>query len=230
MACPSSSSPRALTGIGLYTIAEAARYSRAKPAEIRRWLHGYSRRQRSYPPLWQPQVDYPSGIGFLDLLELRMVTEFVRHGVRLSVVRASIERARERFHDEFPLTTHRFLTDGRRIFLEALHTEGQAEPMLDMAAQQRVIETVIRPSLLAGIEFGESGRARRWFPVKGRKIVVLDPRISFGAPILAEYGIRTDTIAGSMKGEGSAARVAALFNIPQAAVKAAVAFEHRHAA
>jgi uncharacterized protein (DUF433 family) len=216
-----------LTGIGLYTIPEAARYSRAQPQEIRRWLHGYVRNHRRYDPLWRPQVSHPSGIGFQDLLELKLVQEFVGRGVRLSVVRASIEAARRLFGTDYPLTSHRFVSDGKRLFLEAL--ENPSEPLTDMAAQQRVINDVIRPALLAGIEF-QNGRARRWFPTARSKVVVLDPQVGFGAPTLTEYGIRTDTIAAALDAEKSATRVAQLYNIPRAAVAAAASFERRHAA
>src|SRR6185369_16649178 len=111
-----------LAGIGLYSISEASRLTKATSAEIHRWVHGYRRKRqgerREYQPLWRPQVHHPSTIGFLDLLELKIVTEFIRHGVKLSVIRASIETARNSFKDDYPLTTHRFVTDGRRVFLD----------------------------------------------------------------------------------------------------------------
>jgi uncharacterized protein (DUF433 family) len=220
-----------LAGIGLYTIAEAARFTKAEPREIRRWLHGYEFKVRgeahTSPPLWSPQVSDPSGIGFRDLLELRLVKEFVSRGVHLSVVRASIRTARDWFGDDHPLTTRRFVTDGKRVFMEAL--ESGIEPLTDVVAQQRVIDAVIRPALFAGIDFLPDGRARRWFPEK-TKTVVLDPELAFGAPALAEFGIRTDTIAAALLAEKSATRVAHLFNIPRRAVEAAASFERRYGA
>ena len=221
-----------LAGIGLYTISEAERFTSVPAREIRRWLHGYGFKvkgeRHSSPPLWRTQTGMPSAIGFRDLLELRLVSEFVSKGVHLSVIRATIAKAREWFHDDYPLTAHRFLTDGKRVFMEALE-ETEGESLTDVAAQQRVIESVIRPSLYAGVDFTPDGRARRWFPERNRA-VVLDPMIGFGAPTLTSFGIRTDTIAAALKAEKSAARVAQLFNIPRAAVTAAAAFERRHAA
>jgi uncharacterized protein (DUF433 family) len=220
-----------LTGIGLYTIAEASRFARVEPRQIRRWLHGYHFRVKgemhASPPLWRPQVDAPGAISFRDLLELKLVQEFVSRGVHLSVIRTTIRTAREWFEDDYPLTTHRFMTDGKRVFMEAL--ESEAKSLTDVAAQQRVIDTVIRPSLFAGIDFLPDGRARRWFP-DNKRAVVLDPQLAFGAPTLTDFGIRTDTIAAALQAEKSTARVAHLFNIPRAAVTAAASFERRHAA
>jgi hypothetical protein len=60
-----------------------------------------------------------------------------------------------------------------------------------------VFEHIIRPELYAGIEFTANGQAKRWFPLKRSNVIVLDPDIAFGKPILAEYGIRTDILAAS---------------------------------
>jgi hypothetical protein len=86
-------------GLGLYTLAAAARLIHGDSRSIKRWLYGYeytSRKgeqcvQRHADPLWMPQYDAGDFnekiIGFQDLLELRIVREFVRRGVPLSVVR-----------------------------------------------------------------------------------------------------------------------------------------------
>lgn len=217
-----------LTGVGIYTFHEAARFTKAAPREIRRWLTGYRFRSkgesRYSPPLWKPQVGHPSAIGFHDLLEVRFVKEFVRRGVHLSVVRAAIKNARELFNVEYPLTTHRFLTDGKRVFYEALEAEGT---LTDMAARQIVFESIIRPALYAGIEYRSDGAAQRWFPMPRSKAIVLDPAVGFGAPVLTDYGIPVDTIAAAMMAERSTGRVAHLFNIPRNLVELAVRYEQR---
>lgn len=45
-----------LTGLGLYTIPEAARLAGVQPVELRRWLRGYNSGKdealRHHPPLW----------------------------------------------------------------------------------------------------------------------------------------------------------------------------------
>lgn len=222
-----------LTGVGLYTVNEASRYTRAQPREIRRWLFGYKfkapgkKRSSFSPPLWTPQVADLDALGFHDLLELRVVKEFIQRGVHLRVVRTALANARQLFGTDYPFTAHRFLTDGKRVFHEAMEVES---PLTDMASKQIVFETIIRPSLYAGIVYGKDGSARRWFPVPRSKVIVLDPALCFGAPALAEYGVPVDTIAAAVSVEKSAARVARMYNIPAAAVRSAVDFEHRLAA
>lgn len=90
---------------------------------------------------------------------------------------------------------------------------------------------MIKPSLYEGIDYTGSGAAQRWYPVKRSKAIVLDPARNFGKPVLASTGIDTAAIFSAYQAEGnSAKRVALLYEIPTAAVEAAVNFEHRNAA
>jgi hypothetical protein len=148
-----------------------------------RWLKGYAWRYRdgrsSSGPLWT--VQYASDdelgdeqvLGFHDLLELRAVAKFVEHGVPLKVIRATIDQATKEFGPH-PLQTQRFKTDGRTFFHEAIALSGQRN-LVDFKGKQIVFDGVIRPSLFAGIDYAASGQARRWFPVQGHKVIVLDP-------------------------------------------------------
>lgn len=222
-----------LTGVGLYTLRDAARLVGASSAEVRRWMFGYEFRKqgdkvpRFSPPLWETQLAEVGHhlIGFLDLIELRFVKAFVKHGVDLRIVRRCAETARELFGARYPFTMERFRTDGRTVYYDAFAAEGKAE-LLDLHRRQWGFDSVIRPSLYQGIEFREDGTAKRWFPARTNEIVV-DPDLAFGKPALTEYGIPTETIAVNVATEGNRARVAKLFEIPVQVVNAAVRFEQR---
>lgn len=227
-----------ILGTGIYPIHQAARLVDAEPRAIRRWLQGYSRMYKGQridsAPLWQTQLKdegLPEDvIGFRDLLELRMVSAFVRHGVDLKVIRATVAAASANFGNDYPLTNQKFLTDGKRIFLQAVEeTTGQPH-MIDVLQKQFVFSDIIKPSLYAGIEYG-AGRAIRWFPLAKKKTIVLDPALQFGTPIVAHAGIPTDTIYASYLAEGrDRAMVARVFDITPRMVADAVEFEQRLAA
>lgn len=225
-----------LTGIGLYSLREAARLTGAEQRQIRRWLFGYSFRHgrgaaRFSPPLWQTQLSNleRSIIGFRDLIELRFVHAFVTRGVDLRVVRRCAQTARELFGSDYPFTMKRFKTDGKTIYHDAVKEEGGTE-LLDLHKRQLSFESVIRPSLYQGLEFKEDGSAKRWFPARGSSAIVVDPDLAFGKPALTEYGVPTETIKAHMQAEGSKARVARVLELPQAAVEIALRFEQRLAA
>lgn len=228
-----------LIGKGLYSLPRASQLVGADPRSVRRWLLGYRRKYRDdyrfSTPLWRTQfadVDLPEPtIGFRDLLELRLVNAFAKHGVDLRVIRATADAARQMFGSDYPLTMKRFLTDGRRIFAEAVEATTGETHMIDPSRGQYVFSEIIRPSLYSGIDYdGET--ARKWFPLgPNRKIVVVDPAIQFGAPIVADAGIPTDTLYASYKAEGNDRDVVArIFAIDRRHVDAAVQFEERLAA
>jgi uncharacterized protein (DUF433 family) len=225
-----------LLGTGIYPLHQAARLVGQEPRYVRRWLRGYSWNYKdgrsSSGPLWHTQFEgeeLPGGtvIGFRDLLELRMVAQFVRHGVHLKVIRATIDTAARHFGRNYPLSNRQFLTDGKRIFLDAVEQATGAPKLIDVVGRQFVFSDVIKPSLYTGIEYGNGG-ASRWYPVPRSRAIVLDPEIQFGTPILAKAGIPTDTIHDAFRAEGKdRSTVARLYGITPAMVSAAVAFEQR---
>ena len=180
----------------MYTLAAAARLIHADRGAVKRWLFGYDytrqhsdgRRQHHSDPLWTPQHSNAAlgekVIGFRDLLELRIVKEFVQHGVSMLVVRRCLEFAKAEFGmADYPFTSQRFCTDGRTIFREVLR-DGQEPEILDLRSRQYVIREIIKPSLYSGIEY-DGEMARRWYPEgRDRKTIVVDPAMQFGKPVL----------------------------------------------
>lgn len=228
------------SGTGFYSLAEAARLVRVPARSIGRWLYGYTytiqkndqKHQHFSSPLWETEYTVDAFaekvIGFRDLLELRIVREFVSHGLPLLVVRRCLETARELYGNAYPMTTHQFATDGRTLFLQVMN-EGAVKEMLDLRKRQLVFGDIIKPSLFSGIEY-EGEMARRWYPEgKNRRNIVLDPQQQFGKPIVAEVGIPTEALFQNYKVEGgdraALDTVARIFEIPARQVSAAVQFE-----
>lgn len=237
---PAMDESHLLLGSGLYPLDRAARLVGEEARTVRRWLKGYTWKhadgRRSSGPLWPMQYADDADLAdeqvlsFKDLLELRTVVRFVKQGVPLRVVRATIEVAREYLGD-YPLHSRRFVTDGRRIFLEAIERAGEEAKMLDVRERQFAFDAIIRPSLLEGIEYDANAQALRWYPVSKRKVIVLNPTVQFGEPIIEDAGVPTDTLAAAVKAEqGDVQRVARLYQVTPQAVRAAVEFEHRLAA
>ena len=233
-------------GTGVYTLSEAARLIRAPARSIGRWLYGYAyarnsgdgRREYQSSALWTPQysfADYGERvIGFRDLLELRVVREFVAHGVPLLVVRRCLDTAKQLFAKDYPFNTNRFATDGRTIFLDVLR-QGSEKEMIDLRGRQLVFRDIIKPSLYAGIEY-ERGFARRWFPEVGKqRNIVIDPLQQFGKPMVTGDAVPTEALFANYLAEGATSGaigvVARIYELPARKVAAAVRFEEalRHA-
>ncbi|MEN9983981.1 MAG: hypothetical protein RI918_1950 [Pseudomonadota bacterium] len=227
--------------LGIYTLTEAAHLVRVPTRSINQWLYGYDYARKSadetvkkhVAPIWTPQYDANTWgekiIGFRDLLELRVVREFIHHGVSVAVIRKCFENAKSTFNDSYPLTALRFATDGKTIFADAVRSEV-VEEMMDLQKKQYVFGQIIKPSLYKGIEYDQKNAyAKRWYPEGNKRDIVIDPDRQFGKPIVAESGIPTAALFASYKAEGAdkaaAAMVARIFEIPTKSVSAAIRFE-----
>jgi uncharacterized protein (DUF433 family)/DNA-binding transcriptional MerR regulator len=230
-------------GLGLYALTDAARLIRTEPRSIRRWLYGHTyttghgehRMRRTSPALWAPQYNRDelgeAVIGFQDLLELRVIRQFVDHGVPLAVVRRCLNTAHEVFGAAYPLTRRRFVTDGATLFAESLEAEARASEqdgdLLNLSNRQYTFKTIIKDSLYTGIEY-EDGQARRWYPEQRSKVVVMDPALQFGHPMIEESGVPTASLYACYLAENrQKAVVARVFEVPIKQVEAAVRFEEK---
>lgn len=222
-----------LTG-GVYTISEAARYTKVSPQRIRRWVGGYSYVKngsvKNSSPLWKTDYNFEDNIvalSFLDLVEIIMVDAFRKHFVSWKAIREAANIACDMFENDHPFSLKSFFTDGKRIFSE-IEQENKIK-LFDLNQSQYVGKEIISRSLLSSVDF-EDGQAARWYPKIGRRKVVLDPERSFGQPVLSKEGIPTAILAHAVKIEESYEEVANWYEIPVSSVKNAVNFEKQLAA
>jgi uncharacterized protein (DUF433 family) len=219
-----------LLQIGIYTVAEASRLTGVSPRRIRRWVRGYEFRvkhgRHRSPAVWSTQlepIDHAVALGFLDLLEIRAVDAFVTAGVSWKTLRQVHDEARAWVHHSHPFCTNRFATDGHTIFME-LREKNDELVLWDMRDVQRVFDRIIRP-FVKNIEFGSGKIPLRWWPRGKARQVALDPRRSFGQPIIFREGIPTQVLARSARANKSADEVARWFEISPKSVREAVEFE-----
>ena len=224
-----------LLQIGIYTIAEASRLTAISRPRIRRWIKGYEFRvkhgRHRSPAVWKSQlqpIDHAIALGFLDLLEIRAVDAFINAGVSWKTLRQVHDEARNWIGHSHPFCTNRFATDGHTIFLE-LREKNHEVMLWDMKDVQRVFDRIIRP-FIKNVEFDRGKIPRRWWPKGKSRQVALDPRRSFGQPIIFHEGIPTQILARSARANGSREEVARWFEIKSASVREAVDFEQELAA
>jgi len=201
---------------------------------LARWLRGYDfdidGEVRYSPPLWQ--LDYANDevleLSFRDLMELKFVKAFRDIGLSLPTIRQCLLRAVDIVGDARPFSTQKFRSDGKTIFLDITSTidEGQ---LVDLRKRQNVFRSFVAPTF-HNIEF-DATTVVRWFPLGlGHKSIVVDPSRAFGHPILMDSGIRSEVIANAVAVEGSAERVAKLYEVKLQSVQEAVLFEQKLAA
>ena len=214
-------------GIGLYTAAEASRLLDLPPARVRRWLGGYRSAGHAYDPLWTlqlPRLDGRLGLGFLDLMQLRVVARIVAETeISLQALRKPLLLAQEVIRHEHPFATAHFRTDGRRLFLEIGRETGEPE-LFDVLGKQFGFHRIIEPSFR---DVDLDVAITRWWPLGKQRSVVLDPQRSFGAPIVDRSGIPTATLARAAESQGSPREVTRWYPATEREVRDAIAFERR---
>ncbi len=218
-----------LIGVGLYTPAEAGRLLHVSPGKITRWLRGHQVKGRQYDPLWTPEVDLGDGkvfLGFRDLMEVRVAAAFIQHGVSPQRVRSAIVQAQEIIAQQHPLSTNRFRTDGREIFLHVIDTDesgAERERLLNLFKRQYEFNGIIEP-ILKTVDFGEDGNPFAWWPEGRRFRVVVSPDHAFGAPVDADSHVPTAVLANVAREHGVKATAAA-YDVSETSVRHALNFE-----
>jgi uncharacterized protein (DUF433 family) len=211
-----------LIGIGMYTPAEASQLLNVPSAKIVRWLRG----RRPYQGLWRSQIDLGDNrvyLGFRDLMEVRVANAFIERGLSPQKVRRAIEIAREMLMQERPLSTTRFRTDGRTVFLQVLKEDGSHQ-MIDLFRSQHVFREIIEPSL-RNIDFDDEGIPQRWWPHGKQTRIVVDPQRAFGQPIDAESGVPAAALSAAAQAEGCPENAARVWSVPVNAIRRATEFQ-----
>lgn len=217
-----------ILGIGLYSLSEAARLVGVRPRTISRWMRGYTytraKERRSSPPLWKADVlDVGTDIqlSFRDLIELKLVSQFVEKGIPLNVVRSAYDFAKSSLNLERPFLTGKFQTNGKTIYLEGVERSGE-KSLLDLRSKQYVFRQVVERQFKE-LDF-DQGTAVRWRPFHGKTSIVIDPKRSFGVPIAEESGVPVSALVAAVEAEGSVQKAAAVFEVRPQVVRDAIKY------
>jgi uncharacterized protein (DUF433 family) len=223
-----------LVGLGVYSINDAARLTRIEPRRLRRWFSGYEFKLRGVPTTSErvvtselPTLNGDFALSFLDLQEARCIAEFRNRGVGWPSLRRAHEQGQKELGTSHPFCSGRFKNIGRVMMYDAGDEEGD-NVLLDIARNQRSFRSVLAP-LLNGLEF-LNDRPVLWYPMARSARVVIDPRRSFGVPIVRSEGVQTKILEQSYRAEGSYRRVSSWYDVDIRDVKDAVRFEESLAA
>ena len=189
-----------------YSFPEAAHYLRIPVTTLRSWVRG-----RKYPTsegdqFFQPVIELPDDsqnlLSFINLVEIHVLDAIRRdHRISLHKVRTAIDFIKEELTSDHPLAYHKLETDGLDLFVEEY---GQ---LINVSQAGQLVLWKLLQAHLQRIDRDSAGYALRLYPftrkrlqhIEEPKAIVIDPRISFGRPVLAGTGIPTAIIAERYK-------------------------------
>jgi uncharacterized protein (DUF433 family) len=218
-----------ILGHGVYDISEAARFTGLKQARVREWFRGWSSDPIPRPVFRSDYAGVAEGhsISFLELVEVFIAGHLREHGVSLRSIRRAHAKLQNDWETRHPFAKEEIRTDGQNLFVGALDDREQRIAS-EAITKSQVFERIILPTLEKIDYDPASNLAMKWHL---SPLVVLDPRVCFGQPIVEPVGITTYVLAAFYLANGQNAKtVANWYEIEEEHVMAAVEFETRHAA
>jgi uncharacterized protein (DUF433 family) len=183
-----------------YGIPEAAHYLRMPAVTLRSWVLG-----RDYPvekgkgrKRFKALIDLADEknrlLSFINLAEAHVLGACRRtHGITLHNVCRALDFVAKEFSSQHPLIEQEFDTDGVSLFVDHLGS------FVDASARGQVVMRELVKEHLKRLE-REDARVVRLYPftrpglADSPKSVFIDPRVSFGRPVLAKMRIPTAAI------------------------------------
>ncbi len=190
-----------LRSMPLYTAAEAARYLGLPVSTVRAWAFGQGYRYKGQRKRFQSVIDTADRkarrLSFTNLVELLVLAAIRRkYRVSLAQVRKAVEYLGRAIPGPHPLAANLFLTDRVDLFVD---TFGD---LLNISRDgQRAMRELIT-SYLELVERDPKGIPVKLYlplrnaPTRATSVVVIDPRVAFGRPVIDGTGVRTDVIRG----------------------------------
>ena len=214
-----------------YGLTEAALCLRLPLATLRQWAVGrpYPTKDggRVTPPLIKMADPERRLLSFVNLMECQALRAFRReHELSFKVIRealASLKALDGPLAKEHPLAFEEFLADRAEIFVERL---GE---LITLNKARQIAFTAVFRSHLQRIQRDADGPVAffPWIRWEGgeERLVAVNPRVSFGRPVIAGTGVSTAVIASFVRAGESIQAIAEDYDLTTAQVEAAVTFE-----
>lgn len=216
-------------GRGVYSLAEASRYTGLHHSRIRPWFKPRSDKMGRGPIFTSDYVHNSEwALSFLDLIDVLVVGELRKINVPMLEIRRCYSRLRKIFKTKHAFCHRKLYADGKRIIMEDIDEKGEAA-LIEVLTTQEVFKEI--KNLLKRVHYSDvTNLAKLWNIAPG---VIIDPRRCWGKPVVRSgktiTGISTLVIANNYYGNDEDADfVADLYDIRSADVLNAVEFERTH--
>jgi uncharacterized protein (DUF433 family) len=218
--------------IPTYGIHESAHLLKIPAVTLKSWTSGRNYPTQSGTKRFQPLIAKPdpdlSLLSFVNLVEAHVLDAIrYKHKIPLKNVRNAIHHLRERYNSEHPLAEYSFQQDGVDLFVE------MADQILNVSKQGQIAMREIVSAYLRRITRNPQGAAIALYPylerhpqhVEEAKLVLIDPRISFGKPILVGVGVPTSVVADRFDAGETPAQLADDYGCEEAEIQKAIQYE-----
>ena len=214
----------------LYAMAQVDRLLVLRTGTARRWIDGYVRGGRSYPPVIREHSTGSEIATWGEFVETRLLAEYRDAGVPLLRLRPAVDVLREELDTPYPLASARTWlgVTGRELVREVQERVGldRGLALVEVRTGQIVGWSEPADAFRRSVDWSGAGgdaQPTRLRPVAAIEDVVIDPLRGFGEPVVRS--VRTEVIAELVRAGDSPETIAELYELPRAQVDAAVRYE-----
>lgn len=188
-----------------HTVSEAAHYLRIPVGTLRSWVRGRTYPTQSGPKFFRPiitvpDMDRPLLLSFINLVEAHVLDAIRRkHDIPLPKVRTAIQFLRKHFDPHHPLVDQALETDGQDLFVDKFGA------LINVSSAGQLAIRELLKAHLRRIERDLQGIPVRLYPFTRKQqpdepmLVVINPYVGFGRPVISGTGIPTAVIAERWK-------------------------------
>ena len=214
----------------IYGISEAAGYLHMPPATLRSWTVGRTYRTREGPTEFDPLIELPdpaqARLSFSNLVEAHVLRALrTRHEVSIRSVRQALRYAEDQLGLERLLLREELLAAAGDLFLERY---GQ---LINLSKSGQLAVRKLLESHLGRVDRGEEGLPVRLYPflpadfAPSSRLIVIDPRVSYGRPTIVEKGISTEVIVRRIDAGEAVPDLAEDYGLTRDQIETAVLYE-----
>lgn len=223
--------------ISAYTVGEVARFLRMPASTLRWWALG-----REYVtdrgirkvarPVIRKSKDKPLLMSFWDLVEAHVLATIRReHEVPLQNVRKALDFVTDKFGIERPLIDQDFHTDRVDLFVDLLNYDlRDRRAVLNVSRGGKVESHLVKAGLMR-VDRDVQGLVAKlypWLATVGEpsdaepRVVAMDPRLSFGRPVISGTGVAVAVLYERRKGGDTVAEIARDYRLDPGMVEVAL--------
>jgi uncharacterized protein (DUF433 family) len=214
-----------------YSLTEAARYLRLPPATLRAWVVGReyptSEGNKDFQPLITPASIKPPMLSFTNLVEAHVLRSLrTEHRVPVKKLRAALTYAQQKLGVDRLLLSPELRAEAGRVFLD------RYRELIDLSASGQLAMRKLLEAHLKRVDWDEAKFPIRLYPfVDGvgsgdDRPIAIDPRISFGRPVVLRKSVSTAAIASRIDAGEKIEDIAADYDLAPAEVEQAALYEH----
>lgn len=217
--------------IPAYHIREAVRYIRVPYGNLYRWCFGVKPTKtscRKIAPLIK--VSNPPYLSFWNLAEVYILAGILRdYGVTLQSARRAVSYVETHMHVRSPLLTQQFATDGIDLFIAAIEHEQPDLPLINASQGGQVTIKAVMQDALKRVSRDYNGLIKSIYPYTNdsaeARVVEIDPRRSFGRPVVVGTRVPTEVLASRWQAGDSIDALASDFELSPSLIESALRWE-----